>query len=132
MRRCRWSARSTPSLPAWRSASVTGPFTCPAAASPPARPRTKPNPGAENERITGTGPLAFAGVLTLASTRLRAGDTNDDDVINIGDATLVAANFRLSVPPADPRADINGDGVVNIKDLALLGFNYGRSGCQAW
>jgi hypothetical protein len=70
--------------------------------------------------------------LTLASTQLRGGDTNDDDIINIGDATLVAANFRLTVPPADLRADVNGDGVVNIKDLALLGSNYGRSGCQAW
>ncbi|MBN1430747.1 MAG: PQQ-binding-like beta-propeller repeat protein [Anaerolineae bacterium] len=76
--------------------------------------------------------LAAGDALTLPSTQLRGGDTDDNDVINIGDATLVAANFRLTVPPADPQADINGDGIVNILDLALLGSNYGRSGCQAW
>ena len=71
-------------------------------------------------------------LLALSDTVLRAGDADDDDAINIGDATLVAANFRQAVPPGNALADINGDGVVNIRDLALLGSNYGRSGCQVW
>jgi hypothetical protein len=71
-------------------------------------------------------------VMTLTPTVLKGGDANDDRVINIGDASLVAANFGLTVPPGDPRADINGDGVVNIQDLAILGGNYGLAGCLNW
>lgn len=71
-------------------------------------------------------------MLTLAGTTLRGGDANDDDVINIGDATLVAANFGQAVPPADSRADINADNTVNIRDLAILGGNYELAGCQDW
>jgi hypothetical protein len=70
--------------------------------------------------------------LTLTATALKGGDANDDSVINIGDATLVAANFGLQVPPADERADMNADDTVNILDLAVLGGNYGLSGCQSW
>jgi len=70
--------------------------------------------------------------VTLPSTILQGGSVNGDDVIDIGDATLVAANFGLTVPPGDARADINDDGIVNVQDLAILGSNYGLSGNQAW
>lgn len=69
--------------------------------------------------------------ITLDSTELRGGDVNDDGKINIGDATLVAANFGLA-PSADDRADINADTGVNIQDLSILGSNYGLEGCQPW
>ena len=70
--------------------------------------------------------------ITLPGTVLKGGNANGDGAINIGDATLVAANFGLAVPPADARADINGDGIVNVQDLAILGSNYGLSGEQPW
>jgi hypothetical protein len=69
---------------------------------------------------------------TLPATTLRGGDVNNDGVINIADATLVAANFGKNVPPGDARADINADDKVNIQDLAILGSNYGLSGLQPW
>jgi hypothetical protein len=68
---------------------------------------------------------------TVPATTLRGGDSNDDDVVNIGDATLVAANFSTT-PPGDERADINADGTVDVRDLAILGGNYELSACQPW
>ncbi len=70
--------------------------------------------------------------VTLTATTLLGGDLNDDDTINIGDATLLTANFGLPVPPADARADINADDIVNVQDLAILGGNYEIAGCQGW
>ncbi|MBN2392979.1 MAG: DUF2341 domain-containing protein [Anaerolineae bacterium] len=68
----------------------------------------------------------------LAATMLLGGDVNDDDVINIGDATLIGNNFGQTVPPADARADVNADNLVNVQDLAILGGNYELAGCQGW
>lgn len=76
--------------------------------------------------------LSSGQTLTLTPTVIRGGDANDDDTINIGDATLLGANFGLNVPPADVRADINNDNRVNVQDLAILGGNYGLTGCQSW
>lgn len=70
--------------------------------------------------------------VNIPDSMLKGGDANGDGAVDIADATLVAANFGLNVPPADPRADINGDNTVNIKDLAMVGSNYGLSGCQGW
>ena len=70
--------------------------------------------------------------VTLPSTQLLGGDLNDDDTINIGDATLLTANFNETVPPADARADINADSIINVQDLAILAGNYEISGCQSW
>ena len=66
---------------------------------------------------------------------LVGGDTDDDDVIKINDATLIGSNFGLSsstIPAMNVKADINGDGQVNIQDLAILGGNFGKQGCQLW
>jgi hypothetical protein len=70
--------------------------------------------------------------VTLPITTLKGGNANGNDAIDIGDATLIAANFGKTVPPGDARADINADGKVNIQDLAILGSNYGLSGTQPW
>ncbi len=72
---------------------------------------------------------------TFGPIKLAGGDTDDDDAIQINDATLVASNLGLSAttsPPMDPRADINADGRVNVLDLTILAGNFGRQGCQAW
>ncbi len=74
--------------------------------------------------------VASGETVTLPSTTLKGGSVNGDNVIDIGDATLVAANFGLTVPPGDARADINNDGAVNVQDLAILGSNYGLSSDQ--
>jgi len=70
--------------------------------------------------------------LTLPAATLKGGSLDDDGVIDIGDVTLLTANFGLTVPPGDPRADINGDGIVNVQDLAIIGGNYELSGEQPW
>ncbi|MBN1877696.1 MAG: hypothetical protein JXA33_25965 [Anaerolineae bacterium] len=97
---------------------------------------------AGNYNITADAPLylpncTIANVLNgqttpLGDTTLKGGDVNDDNTINIGDATLVAANFGQTVPPASSQADINADTIVNVQDLAILGGNFGLSGCQNW
>jgi hypothetical protein len=67
-------------------------------------------------------------VIALGSTTLKGGDVNDDDVINIGDATMLGNRFGED----DPAVDINADDTVNVQDLAILGGNYELSGCQSW
>lgn len=71
-------------------------------------------------------------VTTLSPATLRGGDVNDDEIINIADASLLTGVFGENAPPADIRADINNDGVVNIQDFSILGGNYQLAGCQAW
>ncbi|MCP4535756.1 MAG: hypothetical protein GY832_01255, partial [Chloroflexi bacterium] len=77
----------------------------------------------------------------LTATALLGGDVNDHIdgglVINIGDVTLLTANFGEEVPDVAPpieltQADINDDGAINVQDLALIGGNYEIAGCQAW
>jgi len=64
----------------------------------------------------------------LPSTHLSSGDMNDDDTINIGDATLLASNLDSDAP----EADINSDGTVNVQDWSILQGNYEKDGCQTW
>jgi hypothetical protein len=66
--------------------------------------------------------------VTLSPTTLLGGDLNDDDTINIGDASRIGSAFGT----ADPAADVNGDGIVNVQDLAILAGNYDIAGCQGW
>lgn len=72
--------------------------------------------------------------LTLNTVKLLGGDTNDDDTINISDATTIGSAF--GTVPGDPfwnsSADINNDGTVNILDLVLMGGNYGLSSPVPW
>jgi hypothetical protein len=56
--------------------------------------------------------------------QLKAGNLNDDAVINIQDFSLLATAFGQS----GHVSDINGDGVTNIQDFSLLGSNFGESG----
>ncbi|MCW5881485.1 MAG: hypothetical protein KIS91_11180, partial [Anaerolineae bacterium] len=72
------------------------------------------------------------GSVSLPPTLLQAGDTRRDNVVNLFDLVIVAANYGLRVPPADSRADINGDGQVGLIDLVLVGANYGKRGPTAW
>ena len=63
--------------------------------------------------------VGTAGVITL-----KAGDADDDDAIDIDDATLIGGNMGGI---ASSEEDINGDTVINILDLVHVGRNYGSS-----
>jgi hypothetical protein len=56
------------------------------------------------------------------------GDTDGNGCIDSKDYYFVLANYGLSVPPADPKADFNGDKVVDFTDFSTVRGNLGR-GC---
>lgn len=66
----------------------------------------------------------------LSPTILTAGDTNGDNLIDLSDAVLIAANFDS--PATIAAADLNHDGWVDVRDLALIGAEFGRTGPIFW
>ncbi|MBZ0289446.1 MAG: carboxypeptidase regulatory-like domain-containing protein, partial [Anaerolineae bacterium] len=66
----------------------------------------------------------------LPAGLLKRGDTNEDNVIDLQDIMLIAANFNG--PAAVSETDINGDGWVDIRDLSLLGALFGTIGPLPW
>lgn len=60
--------------------------------------------------------LGTSGVITLLS-----GDADNDDLIDIDDATLIGANIGAG---GTNEEDINGDGAINVLDLVHVGRNY--------
>jgi hypothetical protein len=60
----------------------------------------------------------------------RAGDCNNDNVVNAVDFTILKGTFGKSVgqPGYDDRADFNGDQVVNASDFSLQRANFGIAG----
>ena len=71
------------------------------------------------------------GTLALGHVKLLGGDCNDDDTINIHDATILGPAFGSSLP-SDVRADINNDDKVNILDAVLLGGNWQKFSPVVW
>lgn len=71
-------------------------------------------------------PATFAGqpidATTLIARYTRQGDANLDRVTNIGDFSILAANFNL--PGRWARGDFNFDNVVGIADFSLLAANF--------
>jgi len=65
--------------------------------------------------------IDLATLQAIATLELRAGDANDDNYINPGDASIVGAQYGTGTI-AD-QGDINFDNRVNIQDLALIGGN---------
>lgn len=63
--------------------------------------------------------------INLGKLTLPAGDTDNNAAVDILDASLIGANFNISVPPAPANGDLNRDGRVDIRDLVLVGSNYG-------
>ncbi|MEE8158893.1 MAG: PGF-pre-PGF domain-containing protein [Dehalococcoidia bacterium] len=57
-------------------------------------------------------------------------DLNDDQVIDLRDAAILAAAFNTSQGQAGylSIADLNGDGVIDVRDVAILAANIGRGG----
>lgn len=56
------------------------------------------------------------------SITLRAGDVNNDGVIDLRDADIIGSAFNGT---PQPEADVNRDGVVDIFDLIHVGRNFG-------
>jgi hypothetical protein len=75
--------------------------------------------------------ITDGGDLDVGQVKVLGGDCNEDDTVNILDATILGAVFGNS-PPVDVRADINDDGTVNILDAVLLGGNWHKSSPVPW
>lgn len=74
------------------------------------------------------------GTTTLSKVKLLGGDANDDDTVDISDASIIGGAFG-TVPGDllwDSRADINNDLVVDVLDLVLMGGNYGKPSPVPW
>jgi len=95
-------------------------------------------PGPYNWRVKGPKYLANAGAVALPGSGttsaemglMRAGDANNDNVVNISDFNILksAVGQVCGNPSYDDRADFNGDCVVNVTDFNLLRNNFGQSG----
>ncbi|MBK8027146.1 MAG: hypothetical protein IPK19_38595 [Chloroflexi bacterium] len=72
---------------------------------------------------------ASGGSTTLGGTLLE-GDASDNNAVNIGDFSILAAAFATAQgqPGYDASADFNDDSVVNISDFSLLAANFGLIG----
>jgi hypothetical protein len=60
---------------------------------------------------------------------LYGGDADDDNAIDIGDASIIGGTYGDA---GDLAGDVNFDGVVNLQDLALVGGNYGLTSATAY
>ena len=78
----------------------------------------------------GTVALAGGVVNNVEMGLMRAGDCNNDNVVNSLDFTILKNTYGKSIgqPGYDNRADFNGDTVVNVGDFNLLKGNFGIGG----
>jgi len=82
-----------------------------------------------------SGVVVYAGeTTTLNPVRLLGGDCNDDDIIDIHDATILGPAFDSAPGDAnwDPQADINANDKVDILDAVLLSGNWNKSSPVPW
>ncbi|MFL5731641.1 MAG: dockerin type I domain-containing protein [Chloroflexia bacterium] len=79
---------------------------------------------------SGTTNLGGSSVVRVEMGLLRGGDCNGDNIITVGDVTILKSTYGKSSgqPGYDPRADFNGDDRVDAGDLAVQGVNFGRAG----
>jgi hypothetical protein len=61
---------------------------------------------------------------------MRAGDANNDNLVDVIDFNILKGTFGLvnGQPDYDPTADFNGDNVVDILDFNLIKGNFGQPG----
>lgn len=94
--------------------------------------------GTYSWRVKGPKYLANGGTVSLAgATRvnvemglMRAGDANNDNLVNASDFNILRGTFGRSLGEAgyDARADFTGDNVVNASDFNQLRGNFGVGG----
>ncbi|MBL8134457.1 MAG: CSLREA domain-containing protein [Anaerolineae bacterium] len=72
----------------------------------------------------------FSGGTVFVTLVMKEGDATNNNVVNIGDFSLLAAAFGTSQgqPTYDARADFNDDNVVSISDFSLLAANFSQIG----
>lgn len=70
---------------------------------------------------SGNGSVAFTG-----TSRLRGGDLNNNNIVNLTDFNILQASFNS----AGTTADISGDGQVNLTDFNVLNANWLTTGDQ--
>ncbi len=78
----------------------------------------------------GTVSLTYAPATTVEIGFMRAGDANNDNIVDTSDFAIVHASFGRAVgePAYDDRADFTGNGVVTMLDYVLLKRNFGQWG----
>ena len=89
-------------------------------------------------RVKGPKYLANAGSIRLVGGPttsaemglMRAGDANNDNVVNTSDFNILRGTFGKAVgdPGYDDRADFTGDLQVTVLDFNLLKINFGSGG----
>ena len=95
--------------------------------------------GVYNWRAKGVRYLAGSGSVTIPATastthleigQLKAGDINNDNMIDIVDFNFLKNSFgrQTSDPGYNPNAEFTCDGIVNIRDANLLRANFGTTG----
>jgi hypothetical protein len=99
---------------------------------------TLPN-GTYNWRVKGPKYLANSGTVTLTGAPvsqemglMRAGDCDNNNVVNAVDFAILRATFGKSSGQAgyDDRADFTADGLVDAVDFTLLKGNFGHAGAS--
>lgn len=94
--------------------------------------------GAYNWRVKDPKYLANSGSITLSGAPvtnvemglIRAGDADDNNVVNASDFNILRGTFGKSFgdPGYDDRSDFTGDQIVNVADFSLLKANFGQGG----
>ncbi|MBS1251232.1 MAG: hypothetical protein MAG451_00263 [Anaerolineales bacterium] len=71
-------------------------------------------------------------VASLPPATLAAGDTDEDEDIDLFDLVRCIVDLRGGALPAGYHADANGDGVADVRDFILAQRNYGTAGPAPW
>jgi hypothetical protein len=79
---------------------------------------------------SGTVNLTGAPITNVEMGLMRAGDADDNNVVNLFDFNIVKVSFGLGCgnPGYDRRADFTGDCAVNVGDFNPLKANFGHGG----
>jgi hypothetical protein len=74
--------------------------------------------------------IVVAPETVLNGVTLISGDINDDNLVDITDASSVGAGFGQT--GSNLPADITRDDVIDIFDIVLISVNFGEAGPQTW
>jgi len=65
----------------------------------------------------------------ITALELKGGDANDDQNVNLGDASAIGSNYGAT---GDINADVNFSGRVDVFDLAMVGGNFTLNAANAY